>query len=55
MCRHARLTAEGILVLHFTPRQIRSEPAQVITTLRAALGSRRTTRQLEVRSLPATA
>jgi hypothetical protein len=55
MRRHARLTAEGILVLHFTPRQIRSEPAQVITTLRAALGSRRTTRQLEVRSLPATA
>ena len=24
--RHARLTAEGILVLHFTPKQIRTEP-----------------------------
>jgi hypothetical protein len=35
--RHARLTAHGILVLHFTPRQIRTEPAQVVAAIRAAL------------------
>ena len=37
MRRHARMTAQGILVLHFTPKQIRTEPAQVVAALRAAL------------------
>jgi very-short-patch-repair endonuclease len=41
MRRHDRMTAAGILVLHFTPRQIRGEPDQVLTTIRAALVSRR--------------
>lgn len=41
MRRHARMTALGILVLHFTPRQIREEPQQVLDTIRAALSSRR--------------
>ena len=40
MSRHARLTALGILVLHFTPRQIRHEPAQVLATISQALASR---------------
>ena len=53
MRRHARLTAEGILVLHFTPKQIRANPAQVIATLRATLDTRRTAAQLRVRTLPA--
>ena len=38
--RHARLTALGVLVLHFTPRQIRQEPDQVLATIRQALASR---------------
>jgi hypothetical protein len=41
MRRHARLTALGILVLHFSPRQIRYEPDQVLGAIRAALASRR--------------
>ena len=53
MRRHARMTAAGILVLHFTPKQIRAEPEQVISTLRAALDSRRTAAQPRVRALPA--
>lgn len=33
MRRHATMSSHGILVLHFTPRQIRSEPGAVIATL----------------------
>jgi hypothetical protein len=51
--RHARLTAEGILVLHFTPKQIRNEPVQVIATLRATLDARQAAGQVRVRALPA--
>jgi len=41
MRRHARMTARGILVLHFTPRQIRKEPDDVLATIRQALSGRR--------------
>jgi very-short-patch-repair endonuclease len=37
MERHARMTACGIMVLHFTPSQIRLEPAKVAATIRDAL------------------
>lgn len=37
MRRHADLTALGLLVLHFSPRQIRTEPDVVIAAIRAAL------------------
>jgi hypothetical protein len=40
MRRHARMTALGILVLHFTPRQIKTEPDDVVATIRIALASR---------------
>jgi very-short-patch-repair endonuclease len=53
--RHARLTAHGILVLHFTPKQIRTEPAQVAAAIRAALDAARADRQSRVRALPASA
>jgi hypothetical protein len=33
MSRHAAMSSHGILVLHFTPRQIRSEPATVIAAV----------------------
>ena len=39
MRRHDRLVARGVLVLHFTPRQIRSAPDEVITQIRAALAA----------------
>ena len=53
--RHVRLTAHGILVLHFTPKQIRAEPAAVAAAIRAALDAARAGGQPRVRALPATA
>jgi very-short-patch-repair endonuclease len=52
MRRHARMTACGIVVLHFSPRQIRSEPATVVATIRAALSNVRT-EPTGIRTLPA--
>ena len=51
--RHAAMTARGILVLHFTPRMIRDDPAKVIAEIRDAIraGSARPT--LKLRALPA--
>jgi very-short-patch-repair endonuclease len=53
--RHARLTSHGILVLHFTPKQIRTEPAAVVAAIRAALDAARADGQPRVRALPASA
>jgi len=39
LARHARMSACGITVLHFTPRQIRTEPQRVIATIRSALAA----------------
>lgn len=51
MVRHARMTALGILVLHFTPRQIREEPEKVLSTIRQALLSRRGQPRSPIRAL----
>jgi very-short-patch-repair endonuclease len=53
--RHARMTAHGILVLHFTPKQIRTQPDQVAAAIRAALEAGRAGRRSGVRALPASA
>ena len=53
MRRHARMSAVGILVLHFTPRQIREEPVEVLATIRAALANRRGAAIPPIRTLPA--
>lgn len=53
MRRHARMTALGILVLHFSPRQIRYEPEMVLKTIRQALDSRSGHPALAIRTLPA--
>jgi hypothetical protein len=37
MLRHARMTAAGVLVLHFSPRQVRTAPGTVIAAIAAAL------------------
>jgi hypothetical protein len=44
--------ADGILVLHFTPRQIRTDPARVIATIRAtpAVGAARPVLRLIARA-----
>jgi very-short-patch-repair endonuclease len=52
MARHARMTALGILVLHFSPGQIRSEPEKVLNLIRQALASRSGQRDLPIRALP---
>jgi len=41
MARHARMSAHGIVVLHFPPRQIRSQRRQVADTIRRALAAGR--------------
>jgi hypothetical protein len=52
MRRHARMTAHGIVVLHFSPVQIRSQPAMVIETIKASLRAARG-RPAGIRTLPA--
>jgi very-short-patch-repair endonuclease len=54
MNRHARMTALGLLVLHFSPRQIKHEPDQVLSIVRQALESRRGHPMPPVRTLSAT-
>lgn len=39
MSRHDRMSAHGIIVLHFTPAQIRHDSARVIALIRSALAS----------------
>lgn len=51
--RHARVTAQGILELRFTPKQVRTERAQVVATIRAALEAARADGQPPPRPLPA--
>lgn len=53
MRRHARMTALGILVLHFTPRQISQEPTEVISTIRMALARNRGHVDPRLRTVPA--
>jgi hypothetical protein len=51
--RHDRMAAAGILVLHFTPRQIRREPDEVLATIRNALVNRRGVNFPAIRAVPA--
>jgi hypothetical protein len=55
MARHAKMTAAGILVLHFTPRQIRADPGQVAALIKAALDGAVGRPRPRIRALPATA
>jgi very-short-patch-repair endonuclease len=49
--RHARMSAHGITVLHFTPRQIRTQPAQVAATIKSALAAARGRPTLPIRTI----
>jgi len=53
MKRHARMSAHGIIVMHFTPKRIRSEAAQVAAELRAAIEAGRQRPPLDIRAMPA--
>jgi hypothetical protein len=53
MLRHASLTARGILVLHFTPRQITKEPGTVLAAITSALAAGPSPAALAIRTRPA--
>jgi len=50
--RHARMSAHGILVLHYAPRRIRSDGAAVVVELRAAIAAGRQRPPLAIRAAP---
>src|SRR6266567_833086 len=50
--RHARMSAHGILVLHYAPRRIRSDGAGVVSELRATLAAGRQRPPLPIRAEP---
>lgn len=52
LARHALMSAHGIVVLHFTPRQIRAQRTEVATNLRAALEAARGRPALPVTAVP---
>jgi len=51
--RHARMSAHGILVLHYAPRRIRSDGAAVVAELRAAIEAGRQRPPLAIKAVPA--
>jgi very-short-patch-repair endonuclease len=55
LARDARMRALGINVLHFTPRQIRIQPAQVIAAIRFALAAPAFQPPVPIRTIPAAA
>jgi hypothetical protein len=55
MLRHADMSSHGILVLHFTPRQIRTDPARVIATIADTLAEGARRPRLSIIALPAAA
>jgi hypothetical protein len=52
MARHARMTANGIFVLHFTPRRIKLDGDQILTELRSAIQAGRQRPPLPIRTIP---
>jgi len=53
LARHARMGSHGIIVLHFTPGQIRTRQREVAADIRAALAAQRDCPVVPIRALPA--
>ncbi|HEY9243176.1 MAG TPA: hypothetical protein VIP48_14415 [Streptosporangiaceae bacterium] len=53
--RHARMSACGVILVPFTPRQVRTDPARVTAEIRSALAAGQRRPRLDVRALPAAA
>ncbi len=53
LARHAKMSAHGIIVMHFTPAQLRAKPAEVIAQLKRALEKGRQRPPLPIRAVPA--
>jgi hypothetical protein len=52
MARHSRMTAHGILMVHFTPKQIRTEARRIVAEFRSAIETGRQRPALEIRTVP---
>jgi hypothetical protein len=52
MARHEKMSAQGILVLHFTPNRIRNKPREVIGSLRSAIQNGQQHQPLAIRAIP---
>jgi hypothetical protein len=50
MARHARMSRFGILVLHFSPRQIRTQPAEVLLNINDAIAAGRARPRLPIQA-----
>jgi very-short-patch-repair endonuclease len=53
MSRRSKMSSYGIIVLHFSPRQIRTEPAMVVSLIRSALVSAAGRPHLPITAVPA--
>jgi hypothetical protein len=53
LARHARMSAVGIIVLHFTPGQIHSQRTEVVTAIRSAIAAGRNPPLPAIRTLAA--
>jgi very-short-patch-repair endonuclease len=53
LARHAQMGSHGIIVLHFTPGQIRTHQHEVAAKIRAALAARRYCPVIPIRAVPA--
>jgi hypothetical protein len=53
LARDARMSAYGIIVLHFPPKRLRTEPQAVAAEIRSALAAGRGRGPLDIRALPA--
>ncbi len=51
MARHAAMTAKGILVVHVTPQQLKTQPDRVAADLRAAIEAGLRRPKLEIRAI----
>lgn len=52
LARHSRMSAHGITVMHFTPKQVRTEPRRIVSELRAAIEVGRRRAPLKIRVVP---
>lgn len=52
LARHSRMSAHGITVMHFTPKQVRTEPRRIVAELRLAVEEGRKRPPLEIRTVP---
>jgi hypothetical protein len=53
LARHARMSAHGIIVLHFTPGQIAAKRNEVVTAIRSGIAAGRSRPLLRIRALAA--